>query len=88
MSKLIDPNEFGLPARTIIEKLGENRLALVIDRKSRLIMADGRKIVAKAAKIRENRPECHLSLRTTAPVCSKTVKYLAEQGIEVRSGAE
>ena len=56
MSKLIDPNEFGLPARTIIEKLGKNRLALVIDRKSRLIMADGLKIVAKAAKIRESRP--------------------------------
>ena len=81
--KLIDPKEFGLPARTVIEELAKNRLALVINRKSRLIMADGRKIMAKATKIREARPGCQLTIRTTAPVCSKTVKFLVDEGIEV-----
>jgi len=83
--KKIDPREFGLPARTVIEEFGKDHLALVIDRKSRLIMADGRKILAKAARIREGRPGCRLTLRTTAPVCSKTVRFLAEQGIEIIS---
>ena len=81
--KKIDPKEFGLPARTMIEELGKDRLVLVIDRKSRLIMTDGKKILAKATKIRESRPGCQLSLRTTAPICSKTVKFLNEQDIQV-----
>ena len=88
LAKLVDPKEFGLPARTVIEETGKDRLALVIERKSRLIMADGRRILAKAAKIREVRPGCHLTLRTTAPVCSKTVKFLVGEGIEVEEQSE
>jgi hypothetical protein len=53
MSKTIDPQQFSLPARTVIEKLGDNHYALVLDRKSRVIMADGKKIVAKADKIKK-----------------------------------
>ncbi len=81
--KKIDPTQFGLPARTVIEEIGKDRLALVINRKSRLIMADGRKILATAAKVREARPDCQLTLRTTAPICGKTRKLLAEEGIKV-----
>ena len=58
-------------------------MAIVIDRKSRLIMADGRKIIAKAKKIKALRPETDLSLRTTAPICSKTKLFLEENDIEV-----
>ena len=83
--KKIDPKEFGLPAMTVIEELGKDQLVLVIDRKSRLIMTDGKRILAKATKIRESRPGCQLSLRTTALVCSKTKKFLEEQDIEIIS---
>ena len=85
MNKTIDPKEFGLPSRTVIEEVGKDRLVLVINRKSRLIMADGKKIMAKVEKIKESRPGCQVSLKTTAPVCSKTVKFLAEHDIEVIS---
>jgi hypothetical protein len=85
LAKLIDPKEFGLPARTVIEEIGKDRLVLVINRKSRIIMADGSRILAKAVKIKAARPGCQLTLRTTAPVCSKTIGFLAEEGIEVVS---
>ena len=85
MSKKLDPKEFGLPARTVIEEAGKGQLVLVINRKSRLIMADGRKILARVGKIRKVRPGCQVSLRTTAPVCSKTVKFLAENNIEINN---
>jgi hypothetical protein len=53
VTKNIDPKKFGLPPKTVIEKLGDNHYALVLDRKSRVIMADGKKIVAKADKIKK-----------------------------------
>lgn len=37
MPEFIDPDEFGLPARTVIEMLDEQTLAIVIDRKSHII---------------------------------------------------
>ena len=46
-------------------------------------MADGRKILDKSATIKEAKPGCQIMLKTTAPVCSKTLKFLADQGIKV-----
>ena len=46
-------------------------------------MADGRKILDKSATIKEAKPDCQIMLKTTAPVCSKTLKFLADQGIKV-----
>ena len=83
MVKTIDPKSLGMSARTVIEEIDQKTLAIVINRKSRIIMADGRKILAKATKIKEAKPGCKVMLKTTAPVCSKTLKYLAGQGIEI-----
>ena len=83
MTKKIDPKQFGIPGKTVIEKLDDNHYVLVIDRKSRIIMADGRKIVEKAEKIKKVKPGVRISLKSSAPVCSKTIPYLAEQGIDL-----
>ena len=83
MTKNIDPKTFGLPGKTIIEELDRNHYALVVDRKSRVIMADGKKLVEKAAKIKALEPGTKVSLRSTAPVCSKTIRFLADHGIEL-----
>ena len=83
MRKEVDPKQFGLPGRTVIQKLDNNHYVLVIDRKSRIIMADGRKIAEKAAKIRKVAPQAKISLKSSAPVCSKTIPYLAGQGIDL-----
>lgn len=81
--KRIDPRRFNLSARTFLEENEDRQLTLVIDRKSRIIMADGRNIVAKAEKIRLQKNDYSINLRTTAPVCSKTAIYLAEHGIKI-----
>lgn len=81
----IDPKEFGLHARTVLEQVDEHTVALVMDRKSRVIMADGKKIVEKAEKIQKARPEVTVILKTSAPVCSKTVTFLEKSGITIHS---
>ena len=83
MNPAVDPRISGLPPRTSIEQIDSNTLAIVINRKSRIIMADGRKILAKAAKIRAATPGCSVVLKTTAPVCSKTLQFLEEQEVAV-----
>ena len=83
MTKNIDPKTFGLPGKTVIEKLGNNHYALVIDRKSRIIMADGKKLLEKAEKIKTAEPGIQISLCSTPPVCSKTIRFLADHGINL-----
>ncbi len=83
MPRTVDPQLFGLHHTTIIEQSGENRFALVMNRKSRIIMADGKKILQKAARIIEKVPGARIFLRTTAPVCSKTRILLQENNVEL-----
>ncbi len=47
MSNIIDPKQFGLPPRTVLEQIDDSTMALVVNRKSRIIMKDGEKIVEK-----------------------------------------
>jgi len=58
-------------------------MAIVVNRKNRIIMADGRKIVANTAKIKKAKPGVTVVLKTSTPVCSKTMQYLAEHRIGV-----
>ncbi len=79
----VDAKKFGLPAQTIVEKISADLFAIVIERKSRIIMADGKKILTKAEKIQCAQQGARVILKTTAPVCSKTACMLEEHGIEV-----
>jgi hypothetical protein len=83
MSKLIDPKKFGLHPKTVIEDIGKDHLAIVTNRKSRIIMSDGKKILEKAEKIIKDRPRTRVSLKTSAPLCSKTKAFLNENGINI-----
>ena len=85
MNMISDPKEFGLPARTVIEQIDQDTIALVIDRKSRIIMADGKKILEKLGKIQAGRPSVGIALKTTAPVCSKTKTFLESHGVKLIS---
>lgn len=78
-----DPKEYDLPARTIIEQIDPHTVALLIDRKSRIIMADGKKVLEKVKKIKHVRPAMVVVLKTSAPVCSKTKKFLEAEGIQL-----
>jgi len=82
-SQILDPKQFGLPPRTVLEQVDDCTIAIVINRKSRIIMADGEKIIEKAAKIKEAIPSTLVALKTTAPVCSKTMALLSASGVDV-----
>lgn len=83
MDTTLDPKKFGLPPQTVIRQISKNHIVFVISRKSRIIMSDGRKVLEKAEKIREILPDSRISLRTSAPVCSKTIQFLKDHNIGV-----
>ena len=68
----VDPLDYGLTSRTILESSGNNEVSIVINRKSRLIVADAKKILEKVEKIKEKAPYLRVSVKTNAPVCSKS----------------
>ena len=82
MTEYIDPKTLGLPTRTNVAQIDKNTLAIVIKRKSRIIMADGNKILAKVAKIKSARPGMNVLLKTTAPICSKTQELFNDNGLK------
>ena len=83
MNESVDATKYGLTARDRIIKISENHIALVMDRKSRIVMKDGMRVLEKAEKIRRHVPGLRLSVKTSAPVCSKTRVFLLERGVEV-----
>ena len=83
MKGTIAPETAGLSARDRIERISEDHWALILDRKSRIIMADGRRILAKVEKVRSRVPGVRVDVKTRAPVCSKTRAFLQERGIGI-----
>ena len=83
MNKFIDPKLFSLPPSTKLKQAGSNQFDIIIQRKSRIIMKDGKGVLAKVDKIKHHVPKAKVSLRTSAPVCSKTKAFLEERGINV-----
>lgn len=79
----ISPKDLGLHPRTVLEQIDRDTIAIVVDRKSRIIMADGRKLLEKANTILRHQPRARVVLKTTAPVCSKTRTFLEQAGIAV-----
>lgn len=88
MTQKIDPASFGLHRTTQLEKNGARHYTLVINRKSRIIMKDGRQILSKVEKIKSTISDAVVDVRTTAPVCSKTMTFLEDQGISVSKDSQ
>ncbi len=79
----IDPKKYGLNTRTVLIENEQKEIIIVINRKSRIIMKDGRKILEKARKIQQQENKT-ISVITDAPVCSKTKQHLQKNGIEIK----
>ncbi|MBN2415626.1 hypothetical protein JXO52_07280 [bacterium] len=56
---------------------------LVIERRSRIIMADGKRLLDKIRAVQEVFPDIHVDIRSGAPVCGKTRAFLAEHDIAI-----
>ena len=82
--KKIDPKLYGLHSRITLRKNKKN-IYIVIDRKSRIIMKDGHRILEIVKKIRDSETGKNVSVLSGAPVCSKTQKFLIENNIAIKS---
>jgi len=80
--KEIDSKSVGAPTRSVIGQDNNNRLYIIKNIKSRIIMKDGHKIVETVKQIK-NKTNSSVSLATTAPVCSKTTRFLNENNIKI-----
>jgi len=83
LKKQVDPKSYGLPPRTVLFKKKPDKFILVINRKSRVILKDAHLILKKAEKLKKEVPNASVSLETNAPVCSKSMRLLTENGITV-----
>ena len=79
----LSPKDYGLNAKVRLIQ-SEDHIGIVIDRKSRIIMKDGIKILDQAEKIRKTTNNV-IRLYTSAPVCSKTKAYLNKNNILIES---
>ena len=80
--KILDPKEFGLSSRAAVGQL-DNVIILIKDRKSRIIMKDGRQILDQVEQIKNRVAGRQVALGTNAPICGKTTKFFDANGIQV-----
>lgn len=81
--KRLNPKNFNIKSNIYIEDHGDN-VCIIINRKSRIIMKDGERILGyvKAIQGALRKP---ISIETSAPVCSKTKAYLQTQSVLIKS---
>ncbi len=81
----VNPKTYNLSSRIKLLQDSAGSLFIVIDRKSRIIMKDGIRVVKIAEHIKEVNQNKKISLLTSAPVCSKTKVLLLKNNILVLS---
>ena len=79
----IDLMSYGLSVRSNILTRTDNSIAIVIDRKSRIIMKDYNRILHIVDTIQQKDGKRSFVVATSAPVCSKTTKALKEKNITI-----
>jgi hypothetical protein len=82
--KNIDPTQYNLSSRVDLRQDRSGDLLIIIDRKSRIIMKDGIRVLEMVKKINKIDPKKNISVRTSAPICSKTKKLLLENNITTK----
>ena len=82
--KNIDPTQYNLSSRVDLRQDRSGGLLIVINRKSRIIMKDGIRLLGMVKKINKIDPKKNISVRTSAPICSKTKKLLLENNITTK----
>ena len=82
--KNIDPKRYNLSSRTILRQIGKKNISIIIDRKSRIIMKDGLRIMKQAQASNQINSKMTITVFTSAPVCSKTRAFLLEKNIYIK----
>ena len=82
--KNIDPRKYNLSPRIKLQQKTSGHLFIVMDRKSRIIMKDGHRIMAMVHAIQSSEKNQTVSVLTSAPVCGKTRLFLSDNNIDVK----
>ena len=81
--KQIDSIKYGLPKRIKIVEISKDHIGIVKMRKSRIIMKDGVLIIDIADSLRNTELSINVSLIISGPICSKTIKLLNSNSIDI-----
>ena len=81
--KNIDPRKYNLSPRIQLQQNTSGHLFIVMDRKSRIIMKDGHRIMAMVHAIQSAEKNQTVSVLTSAPVCGKTRLFLYDNNVDV-----
>ena len=74
----LDPKKYGLSTGVVLIENDQKEIIISINRKSRIIMKDGIKIVDQVHQIQRQEKKT-ISVKTNAPVCSKTKQFLQKK---------
>lgn len=80
----IKASDFGLSSRVKLEQIDTNHIGIVKRIKSRIIQKDALKIIEISNIIQEKQSGIKVSLLCNPNICSKSVKLLDENGVDVR----
>ena len=67
----LDPKKYNLNSRVLIEEKSPGHIAIVVKRKSRVIMKDGVRLLEQAKAIQKTTPNIKVSLETYALYAAK-----------------
>ena len=80
---LLEPKKYNIKSKIIIEDRGD-KICIVINRKSRIVMKDGARILGYADAIQQSTQK-QITVETCAPVCSKTKTYLWNHRVLIKT---
>tara|TARA_B100000287_G_scaffold311024_1_gene294277 strand:+ start:219 stop:476 length:258 start_codon:yes stop_codon:yes gene_type:complete len=80
----IDPKKYNLSSRISLQENSLKELCIVVNRKSRIIMKDGRRLLEIAEKIKQVEKNRKIKILSSAPVCSKTKVFLEEKDLFIQ----
>tara|TARA_Y100001970_G_C13954000_1_gene709703 strand:+ start:537 stop:791 length:255 start_codon:yes stop_codon:yes gene_type:complete len=80
----LNPKKFNLSSKIKLKK-DEKGIFIILERKSRIIMKDGRRLLGIVKKIKEIEPNERISVLSSAPICSKTKYFLFQNGVCIQS---
>ena len=77
----INPKIYSINSRTSIFRTTNGGVLVMINRKSRIIMKDGYKIIENVKKINKIEKDANITIKINAPLCSKTKTFLEKKGV-------
>ena len=80
----INPKKYNLSSRISLQENSLKELCIVVKRKSRIIMKDGRRLLEIAEKIKQVEKNRKIKILSSAPVCSKTKVFLEEKDLFIQ----